>query len=213
MRTNYLVHERQYQEARAKGWSGWGGDARMALEHILIGRLFSYPNVPQSGRALELGCGEGHYCRILAERGYTVTGVDISDSAIAWAKEKTAPTGLSITYHQADLSQPGILPNGNFDLIVDGNCFHCIIGQDRQAFLANVHRLLSDDGVFFISSKCIDSGDDEIIEFEGKPYRYVPSQDTMRNELEAAGFEIKQFEFHFEAGRPHNHSTVHLIKQ
>ncbi|MCB8968335.1 MAG: hypothetical protein H6660_15745, partial [Ardenticatenaceae bacterium] len=67
METNYLVHDRQYQEARAKGWDGWGGNERMAQEQIWIERLFSYAALPETGQVLELGCGEGHYARLLAQ--------------------------------------------------------------------------------------------------------------------------------------------------
>ena len=81
MKTDYSVHERKYREARAKGWNGWGGDERMAQEHVWIKRLFSY-KIPQTGQVLELGCGEGHYARLLAEKGYRVIGVDISPTAI-----------------------------------------------------------------------------------------------------------------------------------
>ena len=39
---------------------------------------------------LDLGCGPGLYCEILAENGHRVTGVDISKRSIEYAKEKAA---------------------------------------------------------------------------------------------------------------------------
>ncbi|MCA9954496.1 MAG: class I SAM-dependent methyltransferase, partial [Anaerolineales bacterium] len=124
MTPNYLIHEEKYQQARAKGWPGWGGPERMARENIWLERLFSYPAVPEQGKVLELGCGEGHYARLLAQKGYVVTGVDVSPTAVTWAIEKTQQTGEFITYLVADLTEPGLLSGETFDLIVDGNCLH-----------------------------------------------------------------------------------------
>lgn len=214
MKADYFVHDRQYREARANGWDGWGGNDRIAYEHTWLEHLFAYEGVPQTGDVLELGCGEGHLTRLLAAKGYRVIGVDIAPTAVQWAKEKTADTNLQAEYQEVDLTQPGVLPGRAFDLIVDGNCLHCIINEDRQTFLANVHRLLKVDGLFFVFSKCSQAANDEVLELEGKPYRYVPTQDNLHRELEAAGFAIKQSVFHSQGEEnKQGHCTIHLTKR
>jgi SAM-dependent methyltransferase len=213
MTADYLIHDRLYKEARAKGWNGWGGNDRIAYEHKWVEHLFSYAETPKMGQVLELGCGEGHLARLLAEKGYQVLGVDISPTAIQWAREKTMNTGLDVEYLELDLTKPGVLPGKTFDLIVDGNCLHCIIDQDRQTFLANVHRLLKAKGIFFVFSKCSNLATDEVIEFEGKPYRYVPSQANLYRELEGIGFEIKKSDFRRREGEAHGHCTIHLARR
>jgi SAM-dependent methyltransferase len=213
MKADYSVHDKQYQEARAKGWSGWGGNERMAHERIWIERLFSYAEIPTAGDVLELGCGEGHYARLLAEKGYSVTGVDISPTAIEWAKEKNIETGHHVRYLVVDLTKPDVLPGETFDLIGDGNCLHCILEPDRKIFLSNVQRLLKVNGVFFVYSKCSSSTSDEVTEFEGKPYRYAPSQENLHRELEAAGFEIRKSDFYWKEIGGQSHCSVHLTKR
>ncbi|MEM7115060.1 MAG: class I SAM-dependent methyltransferase [Chloroflexota bacterium] len=213
MKADYLVHDQQYKAARAKGWSGWGGNERMAHEHIWLNRLFSFAGVPETGTALELGCGEGHYSRLLADRGYQVTGVDVSPTAIAWAEEKTAVSGHQIEFIVRDLTKPNLLSNRAFDIIGDGNCLHCIIGADRATFLENVHRLLKPNGVFFISTKCSNSDEDELTEFEGKPYRFAPSLKNLHQELETAGFVIEKSDFHYRDIKNSSHCTLHLTKR
>lgn len=215
MKVDYLVYDRQYQEIRAKGWNGWGGNQRMARESIWIERLFSYPQLPTAGEALELGCGEGHYARLLAERGYTVTGVDVSPTAIQWAQEKSRDAGRQVRYLAADLTWPDLLPGETFDLVADGNCLHCILGADRKIFLANVYRWLKPGGLFFISSLCTDSALDEVSNFAGKPYRYIRSKTNLYKEVEAAGFDIKQANFYRKeiAEYSHGHCTLHLTKR
>jgi 2-polyprenyl-3-methyl-5-hydroxy-6-metoxy-1,4-benzoquinol methylase len=213
MKADYSIYDRKYQEARAKGWPGWGGAPRLAHEHIWLERLFSYAQVPQRGRVLELGCGEGHYARLLAAKGYQVTGVDVSAIAIQWAKEKTHVTGHQVEYLALDLTQPGILPGQQFDIIVDGNCVHCILGTDRPLFFANVQRLLKRDGLFFVSSLCSHTGQNEVYELAGQPYRYVPTETHLHRELAAAGFVVQQSTFHRKDIGPHSHCTVHVTKR
>lgn len=55
------------------------------------------------GRALDLGCGEGGDAVWLAERGWTVTGVDISPTAVARATRAAADRGLPAEFRAVDL--------------------------------------------------------------------------------------------------------------
>src|SRR5215210_8039061 len=129
MKPDYLVHDKQYQEARNKGWGGWGGNDRIAYEQSWVELLFAYKEIPKTGEVLELGCGEGHISRLIALNGYRVLGVDISPTAIQCANEKTLGMSLNVEYLELDLTKPNVLPGETFDLIVDGNCLHCIIGE------------------------------------------------------------------------------------
>jgi len=182
-----LIYDSLYADARLRGWSGWGGDARIANGPSGLQRITEKSYVPQSGPALELGCGEGHFCRLLAAYGYTVTGIDISKVAIEWASEKQS-SGVNIAYVTGNLCQPDVLKEQIYDLIVDGNCLHCIIEKDRMIFLQNVHRLLSDRGIFFVSSLCSKDGKSSIIYRANRAYRHVPSVTSLMDELEEAQF-------------------------
>jgi len=53
---------------------------------------------------LDLGCGSGHFCRILQKHGAkTVCGVDVSDEMIQEAQRIENSTPLGIEYHRIDL--------------------------------------------------------------------------------------------------------------
>ncbi|GAA4587525.1 thioredoxin reductase/protein-L-isoaspartate O-methyltransferase [Actinoplanes octamycinicus] len=58
-----------------------------------------------AGRALDVGCGEGADAAWLAERGWQVTGVDISAEAVRRAAGHAAAAGLAdrVTFIRADL--------------------------------------------------------------------------------------------------------------
>lgn len=72
------------------------------------------------GRALDVGCGEGADVIWLAQRGWEVVGMDISqvalDRAAAHAREKAPDAAGRITWQQADLIQTAPPPD-SFDLV------------------------------------------------------------------------------------------------
>lgn len=49
--------------------------------------LTDYLNLPEDGKILDLACGKGRHSIYLNSLGYDVTGVDLSESSIAYAKE------------------------------------------------------------------------------------------------------------------------------
>lgn len=55
------------------------------------------------GVALDVGTGEGRNATFLAERGWTVTGVDLSDVAIEQARKNAAANGVKVTLLVEDL--------------------------------------------------------------------------------------------------------------
>jgi SAM-dependent methyltransferase len=192
MRGDYAIYDSLYEEAKRNGWSGWGGHSRMAAGPEQLGRIMEKPYVPRSGRALELGCGEGHLCRLLCARGFDVTGVDVSKVALDWAVEKQV--GAPIRYVHANLCEPGVLEGERFELVVDGNCLHCILSEDRVVFLSNVYRLLSRDGVFFVSSLCTRDSGSVMVRRADQPYRFVPSVAGLLQELEHVHFAVEDWE-------------------
>jgi SAM-dependent methyltransferase len=72
------------------------------------------------GGALDLGCGEGGDALWLAERGWTVTGLDISPTALGRAEQAALRAGVHERTHwvAADLAEPDSLTAvGPVDLV------------------------------------------------------------------------------------------------
>jgi SAM-dependent methyltransferase len=57
-------------------------EAQRALDSLLRAL-----QLPTSARILDLACGRGRHARYLAERGFDVTGLDISQKSIAFARQ------------------------------------------------------------------------------------------------------------------------------
>jgi SAM-dependent methyltransferase len=101
------------------------------------------------GHALDLGCGEGADSVWLAERGWTVVAVDISDTALGRAREAASARGVAdrIEFVQRDLSEG--LPDGTFDLI-SSQFLHSKVPLDRQTILASAAAALRQGGLLVI---------------------------------------------------------------
>jgi SAM-dependent methyltransferase len=101
------------------------------------------------GRALDLGCGEGGDAVWLAERGWHVVAVDISDTALGRAREAADSRGVAdrIEFVQLDLADS--FPHGTFDL-VSSQFLHSTVPLDRTKILANAAAALRSDGLLVI---------------------------------------------------------------
>ena len=69
------------------------------------------------GRALDLGCARGDDAIWLARQGWHTTGVDVSETAVAAARDTAAAAGVTdrTTFARHDLSES--FPEGRFDLV------------------------------------------------------------------------------------------------
>jgi len=80
------------------------------------GRLVAEVADLTPGRALDVGCGEGGDAIWLAQRGWAVTAIDISDVAITRAAERAQLSGVAVDWVVGDaLHTP--LPARSFDLV------------------------------------------------------------------------------------------------
>jgi len=65
---------------------------------------------------LDLGCGTGGHAVLLAQRGYALTGVDISESMLSIARQKAIELNLPINYHLQDIRQLNL--GDTFDAVI-----------------------------------------------------------------------------------------------
>ncbi|NVN92430.1 MAG: class I SAM-dependent methyltransferase [Desulfuromonadales bacterium] len=70
-------------------------------------------------RALDIACGEGRNSIFLAQHGFSVTGIDISNEGIALARRRADQSGVVVDFLIHDLDSPFI--EGSFDLIINFN--------------------------------------------------------------------------------------------
>lgn len=105
-----------------------------------------------AGRALILGCGAGRESIALAKRGWTVVGVDASDSLIQAASRKAAQEAVAIDWVCHDITQS--LPvEGSFDLVCLFNIFYSLIPgrSNRLNILKSCKERLKPTGIYLVS--------------------------------------------------------------
>jgi 2-polyprenyl-3-methyl-5-hydroxy-6-metoxy-1,4-benzoquinol methylase len=181
--------------------------------------------VPKRGKLLELGCGTGNVTIWLAARGYFVHGVDISPTAVDYAKEAALRRKVHAEFKVADVTEILDYPEDNFDIVLDSNLFHCIVGDDRQVLLANVKSLLRPNGFFHIGTMCGQVRGEFFKEYydprtrcvmteDGVPLRFVASAEEILDEIKKAGFYILNWEIHpvNHLGNDNDYLEVNVIK-
>lgn len=98
-------------------------------------------------KLLDLGCGPGIYAELFFNKGYKVTGVDLSQNSIQYAKKIARERGLHIEYLNSDYIQAPL--SGEYNLITMIYCdFGVLSDNERQLLLKKVHDRLSPNGCF-----------------------------------------------------------------
>lgn len=207
MKTCYEIHDEHYKKNKERGWTGWRQKQESVDTNIsILERVFGYPYVPQKGNLLELGCGAGNITLWAGKKGYDVYGVDISPTAIEWAGEKAGECNIKADFRVGNVVDLKDYSDEFFDIVLDGHCFHCIIGEDRKAFLANALRVLKRGGFFHIITLCNDPGEVPDYDPESRcrihndiAFRYIGPADDILQEVRDAGFTIMDWELlHFD---------------
>jgi len=83
------------------------------------------------GTALDLACGKGRNAIYLAQRGFAVTGLDISQVALAEGRRRAQQQELQIDWQQRDL-EASELASGDFDLVINFNYLQRSLFQPIQ---------------------------------------------------------------------------------
>ncbi len=98
-------------------------------------------------RLLDLGCGPGIYAELFHTKGYQVTGFDISENSIRYAKKSAREKDFNISYLNGDYIKSPI--NDNYDLITMIYCdFGVLSHTERKTLLGKIYKALSPTGCF-----------------------------------------------------------------
>jgi SAM-dependent methyltransferase len=108
-RDNVPVHDDHEWDARyARAGRVWSGRPNGSLVAGVEGL--------EPGSALDVGCGEGADAVWLAERGWHVTALDVSQVALARGRQAAEAAGVDVEWLHAGLVEAGLRPR-SFDLV------------------------------------------------------------------------------------------------
>ncbi len=103
----------------------------------------------QSGSVLDLGCGEGGNSLALAEKGFNVTCIDISETAINKIKQESEKRKLNITTITADLEDYKI--ERNYDIILAMGILQ-FFGESGGNYIEKLQRHTKKEGLNIIDA-------------------------------------------------------------
>ena len=120
---------------------------------------------------LDLGCGPGLYSKIMAEQGHCVTGIDISETSINYAKEQSSINDLNITYQQGNYLEVDF-ESGKYDLVIlVYTDFGVLTPSERETLLESISKALKIGGKLIL-----DVFSDENIEQKATPKSWVAAE-------------------------------------
>ncbi|MFD0360159.1 class I SAM-dependent methyltransferase [Nocardia sp. GCM10030253] len=102
------------------------------------------------GAVLDVGCGAGEHTIHLAGLGYDVLGVDLSPSAIAYARASAEEHGVSARFEVADALDLG--PDPLYDTIIDSALFHVFAHDngDPTDYVRSLRRVCKPGGLVHV---------------------------------------------------------------
>ena len=165
-------------------------------------------NRDRSLKILDVGCGTGRHSNELSKRGYTVTGIDLSESQLARAREKAKSAKLIIDFRKQDARD---LPfNAEFDvamMLCEGG--FPLMETDEMNFeiLKNVAKSLKIGGKFIFTTLnglfplfnsvedfCASNSEDENATYKNNTFDLMTFRDFNITEIEDDAGNIRTLE-------------------
>ncbi|HEY2673270.1 MAG TPA: methyltransferase domain-containing protein [Rugosimonospora sp.] len=114
-------------------------------------RLAAESGARPGDRVLDVGCGGGHFTRVMAEAvapGGTARGVDPSAEAIAHARRLTRVANCTFTDGIAEALDAA---DGSYDVVVSSLMIHHLPEESRPAVIGEMFRVLRPGGAVLIA--------------------------------------------------------------
>lgn len=103
----------------------------------------------EKGEILELACGTGRITCALSKAGKSVVGLDLSETMLVEAREKSAKLNLDVKWYSGNMTDFNL--NKKFDIIFVGynSVHHILTNADFKKFLNCVKNHLTPHGRFY----------------------------------------------------------------
>lgn len=120
------------------------------IPSLFVRKIYSFLEFEEIKNILDLGCGKGRDSLFLAARGYNVTALDISETALEHIKS----INPKIQTVCSDISKYKF-PKKKFDLVLANLSLHYWDDRILKRLVKDVFNSLTDDGLFCISCKSL----------------------------------------------------------
>jgi ubiquinone/menaquinone biosynthesis C-methylase UbiE len=127
------------------GADGLAARTSAAWDQQIVTRLREM--IAPGQRVLDAGCGYGRIAIPLAEAGYDVTGLDLSDALLRVARERVEAAKVAVRWIRETMCRMP-LPDDSFDVVLClWSAFHELLEEAEQiAAVKEMHRVLRPGG-------------------------------------------------------------------
>lgn len=147
----------------------------------------------QSGEILDLPCGTGRVTEALLDKGFRVTGGDISEEMMSHAKKKTVNYGDQVQFAKADIENLQF-PDNSFDAVTTIRLLHHIPPSLHIQVLSELHRVSRQWVVITFSTKyALQNVRRNFKSVFTKFPRYSISPSLFKSEVDQVGFDIVSY--------------------
>lgn len=138
--TNKIEWNKKYQDKRF--FLKWP-------DEMVVRFIAKYMN-GSSTKVLDLGCGSGRHCELLAEQGYQVYGCDISAKSISLTKKRLKPFNFKGNFIESySWNLPYAL--NFFDYIVAWHSIYYNNFNNMKKTVDQIYKILNTNGIALIS--------------------------------------------------------------
>jgi len=103
------------------------------------------------GRALDLGIGEGRNALFLAENGFKVEGIDLSQEAVRRCNDLARKEGLAVQAQVADIKE-FLIPGGTYTCIICSFILPFLRRSEAKELIERIKTGLAPGGVAYIAA-------------------------------------------------------------
>ncbi len=123
-------------------------DKNYKKECDYLEKIFKNNSSKKIKTILDLGCGTGNHDLILAKRGYSITGVDISKLMLKLARKKAEKANLKINFYQEDIRKLDL--KKKFDAVISMFAVmgYQVANDDFEKALLTANKHLKKNGLF-----------------------------------------------------------------
>jgi 2-polyprenyl-3-methyl-5-hydroxy-6-metoxy-1,4-benzoquinol methylase len=133
-------YEQYWRQPEADPESGQLVGERKALLKVALNHL------PPRAKVLDIGCGSGLFTAFLEDMGFDVVGVDISETAVRYARQRYA----GVRFETASVEQGLSFKNDEFDIVWCSEVLEHLF--DVGAALTEISRVLRPGGKFVLTT-------------------------------------------------------------
>lgn len=191
-RLHEMYQEEYWTSERAKdfGYTQYLAEAPLYLRTYAMRAKLIDAYVPHPGAVLDVGCAAGFFLKVMHDKGWRTTGIEISKPMVEYA---STTLGLP-DMRRGDLLSVD-LPPKSFDVITLWDVIEHL--EDPGAHLARAHAALKDDGILVLETQNVASRFARLLgpkwqHYKHEEHLYHFHPETLERLVRDVGFRIEE---------------------